>query len=455
MKKKDMYIRYERSYKRRRRHNNGTVKILLGILLFLILGSATFVTLKIQADKKEQKNEVIPDQIDSGEDDGAGDDQQSSQPQATPEAKETFKTDVKSGLIDQTTPQQDQASDRITVIPDSNEEKKPTQVKGIYVSAKTAGSNYINTLTEVAATTELNAMVIDVKDDTGRITFDMNSPTVQKIGSDSNDIKDMPELIRTLKKKNIYLIARIVAFKDPYLAEYNHKLAIKNKDGSLYRDNNGECWVNPYEHEVWDYLLEVASQAASLGFDEIQFDYIRFSTGGDMSKVDFGKASKTKSKEDIITEFTKYAYESLKPLGVYVSADVYGAIISSDVDGGIVGQNYVEMAKYLDYICPMIYPSHFGNGNYGIKNPDLEPYEIIRKVLTASASRLGDIPEGQHRAIVRPWLQDFTATWLKPHIKYGKDEIRQQIEGVYSVNYNEWLLWNSVSKYSVEGLLKE
>ena len=134
-----------------------------------------------------------------------------------------------------------------------------------------------------------------------------------------------------------------------------------------------------YRQEVWEYLIEVSRHAADIGFDEIQFDYIRFSTGRGMVDVDFGEGSELKSKEDIIIEFTKYAYETLKPLGVFVSADVYGTIISSSIDAGLVGQDYVEMSKHLDYICPMIYPSHFGEGNYGVDHPDLEPFEIVKE----------------------------------------------------------------------------
>ena len=118
-----------------------------------------------------------------------------------------------------------------------------------------------------------------------------------------------------------------------------------------------------------------------------------------------------------------------------MSADVYGTIISSDIDAGLVGQNYVELAKHLDYICPMIYPSHFAEGNYGVEYPDLEPYKIVRKVLTASRNKLDDIPEGEHRAIVRPWLQDFTATWIKNYQVYGGLQVREQIVGVYGVGY--------------------
>jgi hypothetical protein len=337
---------------------------------------------------------------------------------------------------------------------DESDTRTPVRVKGLYVTSR-AIMDKRDEIIEIADTTEINALVIDVKDDNGRITFQMDSPKAQEIGATTNTISDIDALMRLLKIKNIYPIARIVAFKDPYLAEQRHELAIKNKDGSLYRDNNGECWVNPYEKEVWDYLIEVSTKAAEAGFMEIQFDYIRFSTGKGMSNADFGPLAEEKTKEDIIIEFTQYAYESLKPLGVFVSADVYGTIISSSIDAGLVGQNYVEMSKYLDYICPMIYPSHFADGNYGVEHPDLEPFNIIRKVLRASKNKLNEIPEGEHRAIVRPWLQDFTATWIKNYQEYGPSQIREQISGVYVVGYSEWLLWNASCNYTVDALRKE
>jgi len=333
--------------------------------------------------------------------------------------------------------------------------KAPVKVHGIYVTAPSAGTNLIEHLIEVADTTEINAMVIDIKDDHGKITYRMTDSIAEEIGATSNTISDLDALIKSLKEKDIYLIARIVAFKDPYLAEARPDLAVKNSDGTLFRDSNGECWVNPYNQEVWDYLMEVATKAAQAGFDEIQFDYIRFSTGKGIANADFGKEAETKTKSEAITEFTKYAYETLKPLGVFVSADVYGAIINSSIDAALVGQNYVQMAKYLDYICPMIYPSHFGEGNYGIEYPDLEPYNIVQKALTASQEQLNQIPENEHKAIVRPWLQDFTASWIKKHIQYGPEEIRSQIDAVYSVGYEEWILWNAASKYTEDGLLVE
>ena len=223
--------------------------------------------------------------------------------------------------------------------------------------------------------TELNTMVIDVKNDEGRVVYDMDSAFVREIGAVKEYVSDMPGLIRKCKEHGIYLIARIVAFKDPFLAENRQDLALTDKNGNIFRDKSGLAWVNPYKREVWDYLLEIARQAASVGFDEIQFDYIRFSTDAGMSKVDFGEDALEQDKEDVITEFTIYAAQELHDMGVPLSADVYGVIIDSKLDASIVGQNYYEMAKHLDYISPMVYPSHYGPGNLGLhflrKQPSL------------------------------------------------------------------------------------
>ena len=414
-------------------------------------------------------------------------------------------------------------------------EEERVKVKGIYVTGAMAGTSGMEELIALVDRTELNAMVIDVKNDEGRVVYEMDTPAVSAVGSAQKLVSDMPELIRTCKEHGIYLIARIVAFRDPFLAENRTDLALHNTDGSLFRDSSGLAWVNPYQKEVWEYLLEIAEEAARIGFDEIQFDYIRFSTDGGMKHVDFGPEAEEQDKEAVITEFTKYACERLHGLGVPVSADVYGIVIDSELDASLVGQNYYEMSKYLDYISPMVYPSHYGPGNLGLAVPDAQPYETIYRSMSASRRVLAgwtlpeeaavsgnevsgngvsgngvsgngvpqqtaegelqdaasvsgkeavqeeaasvsesealqgaeEIPEEllpdpreltpaeEIRAQVRPWLQDFTATWVNGHISYGPEEIRAQIQGVYDAGYEEWILWNAANRYTEGGLLAE
>ena len=171
--------------------------------------------------------------------------------------------------------------------------------------------------------------------------------------------------------------------------------------------------------------------------------------------MDYGEDSQEKSKTEVISEFTAYAYETLSPLGVWVSADVFGTIIDNEYDASLVGQDYREMAMNLDYICPMVYPSHYRDGVYGIEHPDLQPYETVLAALQASEEVLSGIPKGEHRAQVRAWLQDFTASWVNPHQSYGGEQIRSQIQAVYDSGSAEWLLWNAKCSYTEEGLLTE
>nr|WP_242974323.1 putative glycoside hydrolase [Lacrimispora amygdalina] len=337
-------------------------------------------------------------------------------------------------------------------------QKKPVKVKGIYISGYMAGSEGFQDILDKIKGTEINAVVIDVKNDDGRITFAMDeAPTVKEIGAEKKYIRDMPAMMARLKERGIYTIARVVAFRDPYLAEQKPEWSLKNKDGSLHRDNQGLAWVNPYCPEVWDYLVEVGEAASEAGFDEVQFDYIRFSTDSSMKQVAFDeKVTKGRSKTDIITEFIQYAYEKLSARNITVSADVFGTIIGSNVDAQAVGQVYSDMTDHLDYICPMIYPSHYGDGNFGIDHPDMKPYDTILAALNLSKADLDKTRrEGEGQAIVRPWLQDFTASYLKHHISYGKKEIRDQIKAVYDAGYDEWILWSASNRYTWDALLSE
>ena len=332
----------------------------------------------------------------------------------------------------------------------------PVKVKGIYLTANTAGSeSRMDEIIGYIDQTELNAVVIDVKDDFGNVTFQMDSPVVTEIEAVKTYIDDMPALAEKLKAHGIYMIARIPAFRDPYLAEKKPEWCLRLSDGSIYTDRNGQAWVDPYKREVWDYLIEIAEQAGEMGFDEIQFDYVRFCTERGMDDVVFDpEDTQGMDKTQIITEFVKYAYEQLSSKGLYVSADVFGTIIESTQDAQIVGQSYGEMAESLDYICPMIYPSHYGNGNFGVDYPDTHPYETILGALNGSQRELAEYggPEGE-MATVRPWLQDFTASYLEHYIEYGDEEIRAQIQAVYDAGYDEWILWSASNRYHYGGLL--
>lgn len=333
--------------------------------------------------------------------------------------------------------------------------REAVKVRGIYISGPMAGSTELfQNILDSAAGTEINTVVIDFKDDQGRITCPVDSPVASEIGACRPYVQDMKGLIASLKERGLYVIARVVAFRDPWLAEKKPEWSLHLADGSLYRDRQGMAWVDPYRKEVWDYLVEVGTEAREAGFDEVQFDYIRFSTEGTMRDVVFDEAvTGGRSKTDVITEFVKYAYENLASQGLFVSADVFGTIIGSDIDAQAVGQVYTEMAKHLDYICPMIYPSHYGPGNFGLEHPDTMPYETVLEALKKSQEVMDQAAEADghvsSQAIVRPWLQDFTASYLGEgnYIPYGYNEVQRQIQAVKDAGYDEWMLWSAANRY--------
>ena len=326
------------------------------------------------------------------------------------------------------------------------------EVKGIYVTGPMAGSSGMEDLIRLLDETELNAMVIDVKNDEGNITWQMDYDMAQEMGACVGYIQDMEGLMRILKDHGIYTIARIVCFKDPYLAGSSPELALKKPDGTPVTDAYGLAWVNPYQEGVWEYLTQVALEAAEIGFDEIQYDYVRFPIGEEADAVDYGVDMQAYPKKEAITGFLSYAAEKLHEKGIPVTADVFGTIIGSSVDVEQVGQDYVELGRVVDVLCPMVYPSHYGNHVFGLSVPDAQPYETVLAALEGSVEELSQVPE-EERAKVRPWLQAFTATWVEGHISYEGKQIREQIQAVYDAGYREWILWNASNRYSAEGLL--
>ncbi len=322
-----------------------------------------------------------------------------------------------------------------------------TKVKGIYLTDVTAGGKRMDEIISYIDQTELNAVVIDIKNDRGRIAYQMDSPLVSETGSQSRNIEDLPGLMKKLKEHGIYTIARIVSFRDPFMADVRPEWMNRKSDGSVFYDNSKMAWANPYKREYWEYLAEVGSQCAAAGFDEVQFDYVRFCTERGMNDVVYDEAdTEGLSKTQIITEFVKFISDRMAEQDIFCSVDVFGTIIDSYIDSTAVGQDYAEMAACVDYMCPMIYPSHYGNGNFGIEYPDMDPYGTISGALASSQRALFKEDES-YQAIVRPWLQAFTATWLSNHAEYGPKELRAQIQAVYDSGYDEWIFWNASNIY--------
>lgn len=328
--------------------------------------------------------------------------------------------------------------------------KIPREAKGLYVTGNTASNQKIDGLINLLQQSELNALVIDVKEDAGYVTYKSKVPQVMEITSDrKNFISDIDVLLQRLKENNIYTIARIVTFKDPFFAGAKPEIAMQRKNGGVWRDNKGVSWVDPFQKEVWDYNIAIAKEAIEKGFDEIQFDYVRFPENG--AKVNREVAfdnPENKSKAEVIADFLTYAKEELKDYPIFISADVFG-LTTTVVDDMGIGQQWELITQAVDYISPMMYPSHYANRTYGLPIPDAYPYETIKfGLLDAIKKNNKLLAEGKQVAIIRPWYQDFTATWVQGNIKYGPSEVNKQIQAGYELNINEYLMWNASNNYS-------
>jgi hypothetical protein len=322
------------------------------------------------------------------------------------------------------------------------------KIKGIYVTAYSAGgSKNWQILLDLVDQTELNAMVIDIKDDYGNITFPTDNPELAAMGVSQKFIPDIHKLMDTLKEHDIYPIARIVVFKDSVLAKKKHEWTFLNPDGSVWQNNRKESFVNPYIEDVWDYNIAVAKEAARLGFKEIQFDYVRFPEGFE-KRADVLKYAKTEeSRVDVVAGFVHKARKELEPMGVRVSVDIFGYAASVPAAEGI-GQDFVKISEAVHVISPMVYPSHYSTGWFKLKDPDKAPYDTIKGAMNDTLKKLE--PLGDRRPIIRPWIQDFTASWLgKGHyIKYGPAEVAAQIKALKDSGIDEYLLWNAGNKYT-------
>ncbi|MDR1703243.1 MAG: putative glycoside hydrolase [Clostridiales bacterium] len=334
--------------------------------------------------------------------------------------------------------------------------KKPVEARGLYLSSNAAGvsNTFINRL-DFIEQKGMNAIVIDVKDDLGNMTFKGKLQSADESGISVANIPDIDALMAELKARDIYTIARIVSFRDQAVANVHPEFILKLTDGTeLWTEESGNtfCWLNPYNKDVWTYILDIAVEAAKVGFDEIQFDYVRFSTSQRVKIADFGfdpESNGNPSFIETICDFGRYAMERLKPYGVKVSADVFATVIISDLDASLIGQDFTQLAGIFDIVSPMVYPSHYGNGTFGIANPDLNPYETLNETFKIMNQKLenSDAPK---KAVIRPWLQDFTASWLGSgkYRNYGGDEINAQIKACADNGMTEWLLWDSANRYN-------
>ncbi len=329
---------------------------------------------------------------------------------------------------------------------DVNFENNPAvEVKGLYVTSSTAGLDRMDDIIQMIKETELNSVVIDVKNDSGYILF--HSKTAEEllpVANKYNTIKDMETFMKKLKDNNIYTIARIVAFKSPLYAKAFPEKAICYKNSTQLLHKDGAYWASPYDKQLWEYNVGIAKEAIDYGFNEIQFDYVRFPdlSKSHRAKLDF-RNEFNQSMTRAIQDFTKYAYSEINKKQAFVSLDVFGWTATTLDDSGI-GQHWEGMSNVCDYMCPMVYPSHYGKNIFGFAVPDAHPYGTIYNAMKDCQERNLNI---YTPAKLRPWLQAFTATWVKGHISYRKQEIKEQIRACNELGINEYIFWNAGNNY--------
>ena len=291
--------------------------------------------------------------------------------------------------------------------------------------------------------TELNAVVIDVKGDRGRIPYKSAVPLSAQVGAQSTlTIKDIEGLLKSLRGKGIYTIARIVVFKDNPLASAKPDWAVKLPGGAIWHDREDLAWTDPFNEQVWEYNLAVAEEAARYGFDEIQFDYVRFP---DARGLVYSMPNTMENRVRAVSDFLRSARRKLVPYNVFVAADIFGYVCWNLDDTGI-GQRLDQLAPYLDYLSPMLYPSGFHVGIPGIRDPVAHPYEIVYRSLARAKERTG-LPGVRFR----PWLQAFR-DYAFDHRPFTGKEIGLQIKAATDFGSNGWMLWNPSNVYSPDGL---
>jgi hypothetical protein len=323
----------------------------------------------------------------------------------------------------------------------------PKNVKAIYMSSWVAGTPSVRErLIKLIETTELNAVVIDVKDNTGTLSWD-------------GRIRDLDALIKELHEKNIYVIARIAAFQDPlYVKKHPEQAVTDFRTGAIWRDRKGEPWVDTGSKEMWNYLVEIGKESHRRGFDELNYDYIRFPTDGILSAMRFpisGERGLT-HKRDIVREFYKHLHDSFSPLSIPISGDLFGIIATNSNETKTLGQDLGDALTYFDYVALMVYPSHYYPGTAGYQNPAAYPGQIITyatkgtiDIVNQTASSTG-FATSSLVVKLRPWYQDFDMG-----ATYTKEMVRAQISAGEQYGVTSWMLWDPANKYTPSALKSE
>ena len=326
----------------------------------------------------------------------------------------------------------------------------PDTLRGLYVNRWAALGSKLDRLIAVARKTEINALVIDVKDDRGFVLYRSTVPLAREIGADTADGHWMSRsklraVLDTMTAHSIYPIARIVVAKDPLLAQKRLDLAIKRKsDLQPWLDKNGKPWLDPHQRVVWQYAVDLAREAYDAGFSEVQFDYVRFPDEKRLIAETVFPLANGRPRAQVIRDQLGFVRAALKPQRMRVTADVFGLTATDTTDMGI-GQQWEMFIDQVDVVLPMVYPSHFARGTYKRRNPNAHPYETVDHALKDAIARTTSVPNA---AQIIPWYQDFT---LGPP-RYEVKQIRAQIKAGYDNGFRSWILWNPKSNYTLAAL---
>lgn len=347
------------------------------------------------------------------------------------------------------------ASSSIPVVPEFvvTHIKTPEQVKAIYMTSYVAGTRTLrNDLVKLIDETELNAVVIDIKDYTGKIAFEIDSEYLNKFQASERRIVDIKEFIDELHKKGIYVIGRVSCFQDAHMVKIHPELAVKRaSDGAVWKDNKGISWIDAGAEPMWQYLIAIGKESYALGFDEINFDYIRFPSDGDMKNIQY-PFSEGKHKPSVLKEFYKYVDKNMGDIPI--SADLFGMTTTNSDDLGI-GQILDDALLYFDFVAPMVYPSHYPKNFNGYENPNTKPYEVIHFAMQGGINKVKALNSGVASSSpisikkLRPWLQDFSIFG----VTYGAPEVKAQIKATYDVGLDSYMLWNASNRYTPGALL--
>ncbi|HEX2092319.1 MAG TPA: putative glycoside hydrolase [Longimicrobiaceae bacterium] len=323
----------------------------------------------------------------------------------------------------------------------------PPIIRGIYVHAYAAGSPEQRArLLALADSTEINTFVVDVKDDDG-IRYRSADPLAREVSKGSIPLQDLRAVVDILRAHGIHPIARVVVFKDRHLASARPDWAIRTPTGGLWTDKAGNRWMSPWDERVWDYNIRVAEEAARAGFREIQFDYVRFPEAY-RSLPRQVHARERGERTEAIAGFLSEARRRLHPLGVTVTADLFGLSMNEARDVGI-GQQWETLSAIADHLLPMVYPSHYFPTHLpGIRRPNRMPYETVFTSVGMGVIRNHRLREaGREPARIIPWIQAFSAPWVDRNYRYGPEQARGQTQAVYDLGLEDWIFWNAGSKY--------